>query len=267
MASSDSTSMEFDQSKPSISRVYDALLGGQDNFPIDRDVVAHLRQTMPQVDDIARLNRTALGRGVRYLAGEAGLRQFLDLGAGLPTMENTHQVAQALQPDARVVYVDKDPMVRAHGQALLKDHDQARVITADLRTPEHVLTHPDVQQVIDFDEPVAVMLVGVLHHLHDDEDPEGIVDAYMNAVPSGSHLFITHFIDTGAEARELEKSFLEFLGTGRFRTQDEILRLFRGFDLIEPGLVPLPQWRPDGAAPSELTLIERLIVGGIARKP
>jgi hypothetical protein len=267
MTSSDSTPVEVDQSTPSISRVYDALLGGTDNYESDRRVVEHLRQTMPHVDEIARVNRAILGRGVRYLAGEAGLTQFLDLGAGLPTMENTDQVAQSLQPKARVVYVDKDPLVAAHGQALVRDNELTALVTADLREPRTVLDHPDVHRLIDFAQPVAVLLVGLLHHLHDDEDPAGIVDSYMNEVPSGSYLFITHFADTGAEARDLEGSFLEFLGTGRFRTREEILDLFRGFELVEPGLVPLAQWRPDGAAPEELSLAERLMLGGIARKP
>ncbi|WP_433194692.1 SAM-dependent methyltransferase [Nocardia sp. CA-107356] len=267
MTSSGSTSVEIDPNKPSISRVYDALLGGKDNYPVDEKVCEHLRATMPNIDDLAKLNREILGRGVRYLAGEAGLKQYLDLGAGLPTMENTHQVAQSLQPGAHVVYVDNDPLVLAHGRALLKQNDHTVVVSADLRHPDKVLAHPDVRRTIDFEQPVAVMLVGMLHHLHDDEDPAGVVDGYMNAVPSGSHLFITHFCDSGEEARRTEKSFMEFLGTGRFRTDDEILDLIRGYDLVEPGLVYLPQWRPTRIVRDKLTVIERLMVGAIARKP
>ncbi|KAA8888515.1 SAM-dependent methyltransferase [Nocardia colli] len=266
MTNSESAPVEFDVSKPSISRVYDALLGGKDYYPSDEHVLEHLRETMPEVDELAKLNRAVLGRGVRYLAGEGGLKQYLDLGAGLPTMENTHQVAQALQPEAKVVYVDKDPIVLAHGRALLGENGQTRVITADLRDPAAVLAHPDVQSMIDFSQPVAIMLVGMLHHLHDDEDPEGVVDGYLDAVPVGSHLFITHFLDTGDESRALEKSFLDFLGTGRFRTREEILRLFRGCELVEPGLVPLSYWRPDGIVRDKLTLVEEIIVGGIAIK-
>jgi hypothetical protein len=267
MTGSESAPVEIDQTKPSISRVYDALLGGKDNYPVDERVCEHLRETMPHIDDLAKLNREILGRGVRYLAGEAGLKQYLDLGAGLPTMENTHQVAQSLQPEANVVYVDNDPIVLAHGRALLEENDQTVVVTADLRHPANVLAHPDVQRMIDFDQPVAVMLVGMLHHLHDDEDPASVVDGYMDAVPSGSHLFITHFCNSGPEAKETENSFLEFLGTGRFRTNDEILALFRGYDLVEPGLVYLPQWRPNRIVRDKLTIIERLMVGAIARKP
>ncbi|QIS05617.1 SAM-dependent methyltransferase [Nocardia brasiliensis] len=266
MTSSESAPVDFDVSKPSISRVYDALLGGKDYYPSDEHVIKHLQETMPEVDELAKLNRAVLGRGVKYLAGKASLKQYLDLGAGLPTMENTHQVAQAFQPEARVVYVDKDPIVLAHGRALLGDSGQTRVITADLRDPAAVLAHPDVQKMIDFSEPVAVMLVGMLHHLHDDEDPEGVVDGYMDAVPVGSHLFITHFLNNGPESQALEKSFLEFLGTGRFRTEAEIKRLFRGYELVEPGLVPLSYWRPDTIVRDNLTLVEQIIVGGIAVK-
>ncbi|WP_029892851.1 SAM-dependent methyltransferase [Nocardia brasiliensis] len=266
MTSSESAPVDFDVSKPSISRVYDALLGGKDFYPSDERVIEHLRQTMPDVDELAKLNRAALGRGVKYLAGKAGLKQYLDLGAGLPTMENTHQVAQAFQPDAKVVYVDKDPIVLAHGRALLGDNGQTRVITADLRDPAAVLAHPDVQKMIDFTEPVAILLVGMLHHLHDDEDPEGVVAGYLDGVPAGSHLFVTHFLDNGPESRALERSFLEFLGTGRFRTEAEILRLFRGFELVEPGLVPLSNWQPDTIVRDPLPLVEQIIVGGIAVK-
>ncbi|MGW4769569.1 SAM-dependent methyltransferase [Nocardia sp. NPDC004278] len=266
MTASRST-VEIDQTKPSISRVYDALLGGKDNYSVDERVCEHLRATTPHIDDLAKLNREILGRGVRYLAREAGLKQYLDLGAGLPTAENTHQIAQSLQPGAHVVYADNDPIVLAHGRALLQENDQTVVVTADLRNPDNVLEHPDVQRMIDFDRPVAVMLVGLLHYLRDDEDPAGVVDGYMNAVPSGSHLFITHFCDSGPQAKRTEKSFLEFLGRGRFRTKDEILDLFLGYDLVEPGLVYLPRWRPTRIVRDKLTTIERLMVGAIARKP
>ncbi|MFE1592898.1 SAM-dependent methyltransferase [Nocardia sp. NPDC058705] len=257
----------FDVNTPSIARAYDAVLGGKDNYQADRAVADHLRATLPQIGELAWLNRAVLGRGVRYLAEEAGIRQFLDLGAGLPTMENTHQVAQSVDPQARVVYVDIDPIVLAHGRALLATNDNTRVVTADLRDSSTVLELAAVREMIDFSEPVAIMLVGMLHHLHDDEDPAGIVKAYLDAVPSGSYVFITHFCDSGDEARELEKTFLTFLGTGRFRTTDELSEFFVGLEMVEPGLVYLPQWRPDRIVRDKLTLPERLMVGAIARKP
>ncbi|MFE7799369.1 SAM-dependent methyltransferase [Nocardia sp. NPDC057440] len=262
-----SESVGFDTTKPSIARVYDALLGGTDNYPADHAVVEHLAETLPGISEVAQVNRAMLGRGVRYLAGAAGITQFLDLGAGLPTMENTHQVAQALQPGAKVAYVDIDPVALAHGRALVENNEGTVVVAADLRTPTEVLDDPAVRQTIDFTSPVAVMLVGILHHLHDDEDPAAIVDSYLSAVPSGSYLFITHFCDSGPEARALEKSFLEFLGTGRFRTREEVLGLFRGLEPVEPGLVYLPEWRPAHGDPGELSITQRLMVGGIARKP
>ncbi|MEV4125546.1 SAM-dependent methyltransferase [Nocardia sp. NPDC049707] len=257
----------IDQSKASISRVYDALLDGKDHYPVDEKVHDQLRAAMPKIGDLAKLNREIRGRGVRYLAGEVGLRQYLDLGAGLPTAENTHQIAQSLQPGAHVVYVDNDPIVLAHGRAMLQENADTVVVTADLRHPDMVLEHPDVRRLIDFGQPVAIMLVGVLNYLHDKEDPAGVVDGYLNAVPSGSHLFITHFYDCGPQAQLIENAFLHSLGTGRFRTQDQIHDLFRGLDLVDPGLVYLPQWRPNRIVRDKPTVIERLMVGGIARKP
>ncbi|WP_327139630.1 SAM-dependent methyltransferase [Nocardia sp. NBC_01327] len=273
MSYTDRTPARVDTSQPSIARAYDAVLGGKDNYEADRLVARQLAETLPGIGDLARYNRAVLARGVRYLADEAGISQFLDLGAGLPTMENTHQVAQRVRAQARVAYVDIDPMVLAHGRALLMENEYTTVITADLRQPDSVLAHPEVRALLDFTQPVAVMLVGILHHLHDSEDPQGVVDAYMSAVPSGSQLFITHFCDSGPEAHELEQTFLQFLGTGRFRTHAEIARFFGDCALAEPGLVPLPLWRPDGVLPEhlplheQLTLDERLMIAGIARKP
>ncbi|MDT0307399.1 SAM-dependent methyltransferase [Streptomyces sp. DSM 44917] len=257
----------IDMSRPSIARVYDAVLGGKDNYAVDRVVADEVRRTMPHISDVGWYNRAVLGRMVRHLTTEAGIRQFLDLGAGLPTLENTHQVAQRHAPDARVVYVDIDPIVLAHGRALLEENERTTVVTADLRDPKAVLGHEGVRRLIDFSQPVGVLLVGMLHHLHDDEDPQGVVDAYMAAVPSGSHLVVTHFCDTGPEARAVEETMMEFLGTGRFRTLDEIGAYFRGLDLLDPGVVPLPQWRPDAPVDGPLTVAHRLMAGGVARKP
>jgi hypothetical protein len=262
----DGDGLEFDVSRPSVARTYDAVLGGRDNYPPDEAVAEELRKTVPQITDLAWWNRAVLGRGVRYLAAEAGMRQFIDLGAGLPTMDNTHEVARRHAPDARVVYVDIDPIVLAHGKALLAADERTAVITADLRKPCGVLDHPDTRRLIDRTKPVAILLVGVLHHLHDNENPGGIVDAYMDAVPAGSHLFITHFCDSGPDARALQKTFLTFLGSGRFRTVVEIRRYFAGLEMVEPGLVYLPEWRPDGPVNRWLTTTQRLTVAGIGRK-
>ena len=183
----------IDVSKPSIARAYDVVLGGKDNYAVDRQVVGEMLKIVPDLPQVATYNRQILIRGVRYLVREAGIRQFLDLGSGLPTVQNTHQVAQAIAPDARVVYVDNDPIVLAHGRALLEENENTAVVTADLRDPGAVLDHPDVNRLIDFSQPVGLMLVGITHHLHDDEDPEGIAKAYIDAIPSGSYLFLTAF--------------------------------------------------------------------------
>jgi S-adenosyl methyltransferase len=256
----------IDLTKPSIARAYDVVLGGKDNFEVDRQVVGEMLKIVPELPQVATYNRQILIRGVRYLAAEAGIRQFLDLGSGLPTAENTHQAAQRVVPDARVVYVDNDPIVLAHGRALLTENDNTAVVTADLRDPAAVLAHPEVNRLIDFSKPVGVMLVGILHHLHDDEDPQGIAKAYMDAVPSGSHLFMTAFCRSFPEAAELEQTYLTVLGTGRFRTKEQLQAFFGDLEMVEPGLVYLPEWRPDGPVPDEMTVAEKLMAGGIGRK-
>ncbi|GAB3685413.1 SAM-dependent methyltransferase [Actinocorallia lasiicapitis] len=251
---------------PSIARAYDVVLRGKDNFAVDRAFVDEIVKVVPEIYDVATYNREILGRGVRYLVDQ-GIRQFLDLGSGLPTVENTHQVAQAAAPDSRVVYVDNDPIVLAHGKAFLAENERTAVVTADLRDPAAVLARPEIKALIDFDQPVAIMLVGILHHLHDDEDPQGIVDAYLAAVPSGSHVFITSFCNSSPEAEAAEKQYLALLGTGRFRTPAEITAWFDGLELVEPGVVPNPLWRPDRPVDGELSVGQKLIYGGIARKP
>jgi hypothetical protein len=257
----------IDVTKPSIARVYDAVLGGKDNFEVDRAIAAEALRIVPEIGDVGRYNREILRRGVTYLTKEAGIRQFVDLGSGLPTAENTHQVAQGQAPDTRVMYVDNDPIVLAHGRALLTENQNTTVVTADLRDPADVLARPELAEVIDLSEPVAIMLIGVIHHLGDDEDPDGIVAAYLDAVPSGSYLFLTHFCASSPDALALEDAMLRDLGTGRFRTLEEITGYFRGLDLLEPGVVYLPEWRPDVPPSHPLTIGQRLMAGGIGRKP
>ncbi|MGW1991534.1 SAM-dependent methyltransferase [Embleya sp. NPDC001921] len=256
----------IDISTPSIARVYDAVLGGKDNYPVDRAIAEASLAIVPEIGDVGRYNRAILGRGVRYMA-EQGIRQFLDLGSGLPTVQNTHQVAQEHSPEARVVYVDKDPIVLAHGRALLAENDRTTVVTADLREPAEILSHPDVLALIDFDQPVGLMLVGVVHHLNDDEGPEAIVEAYKKALPPGSFLFLTHFCASSPDAVALEKALLTDLGSGRFRTIEEISAYFDGLETVEPGVVFLPQWRPEEPVEEPLTVGQKLMAGGIGRKP
>lgn len=253
---------------PTAARVYDVMLNGKDNFEVDREVAEASLAIMPELRDIALHNRAILHRVVRHLAAEEGVTQFLDLGSGLPTVRNTHEVAQEANPEARVVYVDIDPIVLAHGRAILADNPNTTVVTADLREPHEVLDHPEVRGLIDFERPVCVMLVGILHHLSDAEDPAGIVRALREAVPSGSYLFITNFtrLSDASESAELERQLLEQLGTGRVRTPRELADFFDGLEVLTPGLVPLPLWRPDEPVTDASPIDVRFMTGGVGRK-
>lgn len=255
----------IDVTVPSIARVYDAVLGGKDNFPVDRAIAQQSQDIVPEIGDVARYNRDILGRAVRTMA-KAGITQFLDLGSGLPTVQNTHQVAQEVNPDAKIVYVDIDPIVLAHGRAILAENANTTVVTADLRDPKAVLDLPAVREFIDFDQPIGLMLVGVIHHLGDDEGPEAIVRDYLAALPAGSYFLLTHFCASSPDALALEGALLTSLGTGRFRTLEEITAYFEGTELLEPGVVYLPEWRPDAPVPASLTVGQRLMAGGLAIK-
>ncbi|GAA4973814.1 SAM-dependent methyltransferase [Yinghuangia aomiensis] len=255
-----------DPEQPSIARVYDAMLGGTDNFPADRAVAAKIQSVLPISKENAWRQRELLARGVRHLANE-GIDQFLDLGSGLPTVQNTHQIVQALNPDARVVYVDNDPAVFARGRVLLADDPRSAVVTADLRDVDVVLDHPEVCALVDFDRPVGLLMVGVLHHFADADDPGGVVKRYLDAVPSGSRLFLTHFRANPPVSDDLEKVFLTMLGSGRFRTQTEIEAYFDGLVLDEPGVVAMPLWKPDGPVAVPLDTSGEMIAAGSGRKP
>jgi len=263
----------IDITKPSIARVYDYMVGGKDHFAIDRMVAERSLDLMPDAKEAGRACRAYLGRVVRYLAGEAGIQQFLDIGSGLPTKTNVHQVAHELNPAARVVYVDNDPMVLAHGRALLADEETSTVIQADIREPEQILSHPVVAEYLDFTRPVGLLLLSILHHINDDEDPERIARVLRDALPSGSYLAIIHFWDpadehpdVSAKTRDAERVFNENLGTGRWRTRKEIMAYLGDFELVEPGLVPLAEWRPVPDETSTQTNSYYTMIGGVARK-
>jgi hypothetical protein len=265
---------EFDTSRPTIARVYDALLGGKDNFAVDREGAATYLKYVPDAGRCAVENRQALVKGVRYLVRAAGLDQFLDIGSGLPAAQNTHQAAQAIDPAARVVYVDNDPIVAAHGRALLAtDDNTTTVVTADLREPDGILQHPDVRALLDLTRPVALLVVGVHMHFHDDEQPDEWVRTLMDAMPSGSHLFITDFVDTGEPLQQsMEQAGLESLGNGWIRTPERIREHFLGLPLVPPGLDFLARWFPEEPerevpAAQELEPYQRILLAGIARKP
>ncbi|MEV5440471.1 SAM-dependent methyltransferase [Streptomyces sp. NPDC052682] len=264
----------IDPTKPSIARVYDYLLGGKDHYAVDREIGDIFKRDLPGSVAIAFANRAALTRAVREIVTGTDVRQFIDLGSGLPTADNVHQVAQRHAPQCRVVYVDTDPQVLVHGRALLEQNERTRVVLADVRNPEQVRTHPDTTELIDFDRPVAVMFSAILHHVNDDEDPAGIVRYWRDHVPAGSYFFVSHFRSgDNPETRQAEAVLHKTFGRGRWRTDEEIASLLDGLEILDPGIVPAPRWRPDavdspwaGKGERELTVWEHLIVAGLARK-
>jgi hypothetical protein len=263
----------IDITKPSVARVYDFMLGGKDNFAVDRKVGEMALQVAPDAPEAARASRAFLRRAVRYLAAEGGIRQFLDIGSGLPTRGNVHEVAQSVDPAARVVYVDNDPMVLAHGNALLATRGHSSIIQADMRDPDAVFGNPVVREFLDLREPVGLLMFSILHHLADNEDPAGLAARYRDRLVSGSHIAISHFHNPGAahpdvaeQAKTAEKIFNETMGTGRWRTREEILAYFGDFELLEPGLVPLAEWRPDPGEKFAIGITYHTFVGGVARK-
>lgn len=256
-----------DLSRPSIARVYDYVLGGKQHFEIDRRAAQGFIDALPDAPVIAKDNRNLLRRGVRYLVEEAGIRQILDIGSGLPTEGNVHELAHAIDPSTRVVYVDNDPGVLAHGRALLEGDATTAVITADLRDPASILADPVVTGLIDTSKPFAVLLSGIVQHLADDENPYGIVATLRESLPEGGYMLLSHFLDDDEpRAGKLEQGFLNGgLGTGRFRTWDEIRRFFEGLEMVEPGLVYANDWRPDAGTPTD-SPVHTLYAGGIGRK-
>ncbi len=257
----------FDTSVAHPARVYDYWLGGKDNFPADREAAERVLAVTPGLRFRVRANRAFLARAVRYLAAEAGIRQFLDIGTGIPSANNTHEVAQAAAADSRVVYVDNDPIVLTHARALLTGTSQGATayIDADLRDTRKVLDA--AARTLDFTAPVAIMLLGILHLIQDAEDPYGIVARLLNAVPSGSYLAISHpASDINAGQAEAQKRYNERVSTPQtLRTHAEVCRFFDGLSLVPPGVVYVHTWRPDSGdeAPADATSAH----GGIARKP
>ncbi|WP_395105914.1 SAM-dependent methyltransferase [Actinomadura sp. SCN-SB] len=228
------------------ARVYDYWLGGKDNFAADREVAERALAVAPDMPRSARSNRQFLKRAVELAAGE-GIRQFLDIGSGLPTAENTHQIAQRTAPGARVVYVDNDPIVRVHGEALLASDASTTVVQGDLRRPEELLSHPQVTALIDFTQPLALLLLGVLHFVPDDEDPYGLMARLRDAMAPGSYLIFSHITGDADpdKGRELQEA-INREARATVRTREEVTRFFDGFEILEPGIVPPDQWRNDG---------------------
>ncbi len=242
-------SLPFDTSVAHQARMYDYALGGKDNYAADRAAVEAGLKVWPDATLSARSNRAFLRRVVRYLAGEAGIRQFLDIGTGIPTAGNTHQVAQDVAPESRVVYVDYDPVVLAHARALLTSGTAGatRYIHADLRDTHAILDQ--ARQLLDFTQPVAVTLLLILHAIPDTDDPRAIVATLMDAVPSGSYLAISHSAADlfDQETKDRVQAIVNRMAQQQFtlRTREQVERFFDGMDLVEPGLVPVEDWRPE----------------------
>jgi hypothetical protein len=241
----------IDTTKASVARVYDWWLGGEHNFRVDQDAARAMIAVEPKARTIAQEYRGFLIRAVRYLAGEAGIRQFLDIGSGIPTAQNVHQVAQETAPGSRVVYVDSDDVAVAHSKLLLEGNPDAAAIHSDLRDPQAILDHPETRRLLDFTKPVALLLAAVLHFIPNSDDPEQILATLTSPLIPGSYLAISHAcrdtIPDRASAYETAYSS-RIAARSTFRTREQITRLFEGFTLIEPGLVWLPEWRPGSPA-------------------
>ncbi|WP_169984856.1 SAM-dependent methyltransferase [Microbispora sp. H10836] len=253
-----------DPTVPSSARVYDYLLGGKDNYEIDRMVAGRLLSLAPDTRSVAKANRAFLARAVRYMAVE-GVRQFVDLGAGIPTSPNVHEIAREIHPSARVVYVDNDPLVKVYNDALLTADAHVATIEEDIRRPDAVMDHPGLRGLIDFDEPVGVLFVTVLHFVSDEEDAHGIVARWRDRMAPGSHVAISNMAaESDAEAVEgLRAATAGTPADSTFRTRGELLRFFDGFELVEPGMVPVQRWRPAmDSVPTRM-----VVEGGVGRKP
>jgi hypothetical protein len=257
-----------DPGKASVARIYDAMLGGEHNYAIDREALAAFTAIDPQVRALARANRAFLGRAVRFRAG-SGVRRFQDRGCGIPPQGNVHEVAQAAAPGAQVVYVDNDPVAVAHSASLLAGNPRADIVSADIRDPEEVLGSPQVRALIDAGEPVALLMITILHFITHEEDPAQLVAAYRDALPPGSWLAMSHATDqdrpdTAAAVGQLYRSRATSPVTAR--SYGEIATLFDGFTLADPGLVYVPLWRPDPGEQLPDRPSEFWVYAGVGRK-
>jgi len=254
----------LDTDIPHSARVYDYMLGGKDNYPADRQVGDELIAAMPFVRDVVRANRAFLQRAVRF-AAEAGVDQYLDLGAGLPTSPSTHEVARAVVPDARVAYLDVDPILLNHARTLLPAGTAA--VQADVRDPDRTLNLPDLRDILDFDKPMALMLIGLMHLFGDEHDPYGMVAKYVERLAPGSYVLFSQFTAdfTPETAANLERISADAGEPVAMRTAEQVARFAEGLELVEPGVVQMPYWRPDGAAPAGSENV--FLYAWVARKP
>jgi hypothetical protein len=259
---------EIDTSTPHPARMYDALLGGKDNYAADREAVRHVLKAAPEARDSARANRAFLQRAVRFLVGEAGIRQIIDIGTGIPSAGNVYQVAGQIAPQTRVVYADNDPIVHVHANALLTGGGTTGIVLADLREPEAILGHPKTRALIDFRQPVGLLLVAILHFITEAENPAQILGTLRDALPDGSYLVLSHATaDLRPEAAQSAANVYDSAtSTVTLRSKPEIAAFFDGWDMVEPGLVQVPLWRPDGKPPRPKELEKAWVYGGVGRR-
>jgi S-adenosyl methyltransferase len=258
---------QIDTTRAHTARIWNYWLGGKDNYPVDREVGDQIRQLHPDIGSYARADRVFLGRAVRHLAGETGIRQFLDIGTGLPTVDNTHEVAQQVAPESRIVYVDNDPLVLVHARALLTSTAEGACdyIDADMRNPEKILA--EASRTLDFTRPVAITMLGVVIFIEDDAEAYGVVRQFMDAVPAGSYLVLSHTISSPAMPDvDAAVAFWNEHGTPKLtqRTAGQITRFFDGLELLEPGVVSCSRWRPETTPwgePAEVAMF-----GGVGQK-
>ncbi|GLW67133.1 hypothetical protein Arub01_53760 [Actinomadura rubrobrunea] len=267
MADERPRSRGFDPNVPNIARMYDYYLGGKDHYEADRVRAEEAKAADPTLLSTIRANRAFLGRAVRYLA-EQGIDQFLDIGTGLPTQQNVHQIAHSVNPDARVVYVDYDEQVVAHARALLARSENVRIVQADLRRPREILDHPDTRALLDLSKPVGLLLVATLHFIPDEDDPPAIMAELRDALAPGSHLALTHASADGIPdvVAKVVEVYKKTSAPGTPRTREQVMELFGDFELLDPGLVWAPLWRPE--EPVSLEEAVRIwFYAGVGRKP
>jgi hypothetical protein len=261
---------DVDTTVPSASRMYDYYLGGNHHFPADRQAADRVLQLAPFTREMAVSNRAFLRRVVTYLVREAGVRQFIDLGSGVPTVGNVHEVAQAIAPETRVVYVDVDPVAVAHSRLILEGNENTQAVQETVLLPEAVLSHSATRAILDFDQPVAVLMISILPFITDEQRPAELVGAYMKALSPGSYLAISHASldglqpDLQAKVIEAAQTYAKAGQPVTLRGVAEITSWFDGLSLVEPGVVPLPQWRPDSV---DRGLYTMLSLGGVGRLP